>query len=132
VKLVVAFVRPEKLEGVQEALTEPGVCLLSVSQANEVREPSPRALYRGLEVRTARPRLRLEVVVVNETLVSWVVDAIARVAATNEGRGLSDGDILILPLDECVRIAAARQEEGADAGACTGSLPPLSLDRRGF
>ena len=116
----------------QEALTGPGVCLLSVSQASDVREPGPRARYRGLEVRVARPRLRLEVVVINEALVQWAVGNMARAAATNDAQRLGDGDILIIPLDEHVRIAAVSQEERPDDKAYAGSLPPINLSDHGF
>ena len=128
-KLIVAVIRPEKLEAVQQALEEPGVGLVAVSQAVDPREPCPRSFYRGLPVRLPRPRLRIEVVVVNEALVGWTKGAIARAAASDERARLGDGDILVMPLDDHVRISKEACDEPEADDVEAGALPPLELGR---
>jgi nitrogen regulatory protein P-II 1 len=129
-KLLVAMIRPERLEAVQETLHEPGVCLLAVSWAADPREPCARERYRGLEVRLPRPRLRIEVVVVNEALVDWAVGAIARAGSSREPVLQGDGDILVIPVDDHVRISAQpREEPASDDMAPAGTSPPFDLRR---
>jgi len=101
-KLIVAIIRPEELEQIRAALDEPGVSLVCVNQAQLLDERAPRstATYRGVEVRAPHPRLRLEVVVVNEALVSWVMDAIARAARGGGSGHVNDPKLFVVPLDE--------------------------------
>jgi nitrogen regulatory protein P-II 1 len=128
-KLIIAIVRPERLEAVQAALGEPGVSLLSVSKAADVKEPTPRELWRGLEVRVPRPRLRLEVAVVNETLLSSTVRAISH-AAVGNGRGRAgDGEIFVTPMDDYFRIPVAEVESAAADDEGDHAIPPINLDR---
>ena len=129
-KLIVALIRPERLEAVQEALDEPGVGLVGVSQAVDPREPCAQAFYRGLPVRLPRPRLRLEVVVVNEALVEWTKNAIARAGAVAHPDATGHGDLFVLPLDEHVRISRAPEDLPApDEEEAAEPLPPLDLGR---
>jgi nitrogen regulatory protein PII len=128
-KLIVGFIRPEKLEAVQQALDEPGVGLVAVSHALDTREPCATSFYRGLPVRLPRARLRIEVVVVNEVLLGWATRAIARAGSSGERDRLGDGDILVMPLDDHVRISRqARDEETVD-DVEADELPPLVLGR---
>jgi nitrogen regulatory protein PII len=129
-KLLVAMIRPEMLEAVQEALDEPGVCLLAVSRAADPREPCARERYRGLEVRLPWPRLRIEVVVVNEALVDWAVNTIARAASSPDAARQGNGDILVMPVDDHVRISARpRKEPASDDVAPARTSPPFDLRR---
>lgn len=127
-KLIVAVIRPEKLEAVQEALDEPGVGLVAVSQAVDPREPCPRSYYRGLPIRVPRPRLRIEIVVVNEALLGWAKGAIARASTSNERDRVGDGDILVMPLDDHVRISRQARDEPVADGV-EAAAPPLQLGR---
>jgi nitrogen regulatory protein P-II 1 len=128
-KLIVAVIRPERLEAVQEALDEPGVGLVAVSQAVDPREPCPQSYYRGLPMRLPRPRLRIEVVVVNEALLGWAKGAIARASTSNERDSNGDGDILVMPLDEHVRISGQASYEPLADDVHAAALPPLQLGR---
>jgi len=129
-KLIIAMIRPEKLAAVQDALDEPGAYLVAVSEAVDLREPCSRGTYRGLPVRLPRPRLRLEVVVVNEAVLEWTVNAIARAGSTSDRERLGDGDILVMPLGEHVRISAKPlEEQPSDDAEYAGTLPPLHLGR---
>ena len=64
-KLIVAIIRPEELDGIRAALEEPGVSLACISHAHVIDGHAPRstAIYRGVTVQVPHPRLRLEVVV---------------------------------------------------------------------
>jgi nitrogen regulatory protein PII len=114
-KLVVAIIRPEELEGICAALDEPGVALARISHAHVIDEHAPRSTttYRGVEVRVPRPRLRLEVVVVNEALVSWVTDAIVR-AGRRAGSGhVNDAKVFVMPLDDPVHVRGQTLQRAA-------------------
>jgi nitrogen regulatory protein PII len=101
-KLIVAIIRPEELERIRAALEEPGVSLACISQAQVIDDHAPcsTATYRGVKVRMPLPRLRLEVVVVNEALVSRVMDTIVRSADRGESGQTNDAKLFVLPLDE--------------------------------
>ena len=103
-KLVVALIPPERLEAVQEVVDDPAASIVSVSEVGDVREPRLKAFYRGGEYAVPRPRLRVEIAVINEGLVPTLVSALRQAAATKEPGRQGCGDVLVMPLDECVRI----------------------------
>ena len=93
-KLIVAMIRPEQLEAVQESLSETEACVISVNEVCDLRNQRS-SVYRGAEYVSGRA-LRLEIVVVNEMLVREVVEAITRVG--------SAGDVFVLNLEAWVPI----------------------------
>ncbi len=104
-KLIVAIIRPEKLEAVQVALNEHDVYLMTVSDVRGCgRQRGFTELYRGSEfdVRLL-PKLKLEIAV-NEAFVEAAVEAIVHAARTPETGQIGDGKIFVLPLDDCIRI----------------------------
>jgi nitrogen regulatory protein P-II 1 len=103
-KLIVAIIRPENLEATKTALDEPGLCLVSVGPVADGQALALIGTYRGGEVRKAQARVRLEIVAVNEALVPWAIEAITRAGSTSDARQLGQGNIYVVPLDECVRI----------------------------
>jgi nitrogen regulatory protein PII len=102
-KLIVAMIHHEKLEAIQEALSDTEACLMSVGEVCDLRHQRSN-VYRGTEYRVSRPRLRLEIVVVNEMLVRDVVDAITRVAFTSGSRRLGGADVFVMNLDDWISI----------------------------
>jgi nitrogen regulatory protein P-II 1 len=124
-KLVVGVIRPERLEAVKEALGEAKVFRLTVSDVQSVAGADERnpettttsraaAAYAGASPAAAPGPLRkvkLEIAV-NESFVEPTVRAIAR-AARLDGGTPGDGKVLVLPLDECVRIRTG--ERGPEA-----------------
>ncbi len=102
--MLIAIIRPEKLDAIQGALDEPGVRLMSVTKVADRQMPGLTGTYRGAEVRVPQPKLRLEVVVVNDALVQWAIEAIARAGSTGDSGHLVEGNIFVMPLVECVRI----------------------------
>lgn len=103
-KLIVAVIPGDKLWEIKETLKEPDVYIMYVSPVGDVRE-STVGHYRGSEYRNPRPRLRLEVVVVNDLRVQDTVADICRIACTRH-----PGSIFVMPLEEWVHIPAERPQ----------------------
>jgi nitrogen regulatory protein P-II 1 len=101
-KLVVAIVKPFKVEDVKVALQGVGVAGLTVTEARGFgRQRGHTEIYRGAEYQVDFvPKSRIEVMVEDEQ-VDGVVDAIVKSARTGK---IGDGKVAILPLDDVVRI----------------------------
>jgi nitrogen regulatory protein PII len=102
-KLIVAMIRPERLEAIQEALADTEACRMSVGEVCDLRHQRSN-VYRGTEYHVSRPRLRLEIVVVNERLVREVVDAITRATFTSDSGRLGGEDVFVMNLDDWISI----------------------------
>ena len=104
-KLIVAIIRPEKLEDVQKALAERDVYLMTVTDVRGCgRQRGFTEVYRGTEVRIQLiPKLKLELAV-NEAFVEATVEAIVHAARSGDTGTIGDGKIFVLPLEDCVRI----------------------------
>jgi len=113
-KMVVAIIRPEKLEAVQQALRERDVYLMTVSDVRGCgRSRGYTEFYRGTEIKTRLlPKLKLEIAV-NEAFVEATIEAIVHAARTGDTGQIGDGKIFVLPLEDCVRIRTG--ERGTDA-----------------
>lgn len=115
-KLIVAIIRPEKLEDVQRALAERDVYLMTVTDVRGCgRQRGYTEVYRGAEV-TVRliPKLKLEIAV-NEAFVEAAVEAIVHAARTGDTGTVGDGKIFVLSLEDAVRIRT-----GERGGAAIG------------
>jgi nitrogen regulatory protein P-II 2 len=110
-KLVMAIIKPFKLDEVREALTGLGVQGLTVSEVKGFgRQKGQTEIYRGAEYAVSfLPKVKIEVAVTDD-LVDQLVEAIQRSA--NTGR-IGDGKIFVLDLAAAVRIRTG--EAGADA-----------------
>lgn len=110
-KLVIAFIKPFKLEEVKDALKAVGASGMSVGDISGFgRQAGQKEVYRGAEYEVDFvPKVRLEVLVPDD-LEATVVAAIEEGAHTGE---IGDGKIAVLSLDNVVRIRTG--ERGADA-----------------
>ena len=110
-KLIVAIVRPERLNGVLEALFRAEVTGLTISRVHgHGGETEAVETYRGTTVKMELvEKVRLEIGV-SDPFVEVTIDAIRRAAATGE---VGDGKIFVLPVEDAVRIRTG--ERGADA-----------------
>jgi nitrogen regulatory protein P-II 1 len=110
-KLVMAIVKPFKLDFVREALTEVGIQGLTVSEAKGFgRQKGHTELYRGAEyVVDFLPKVKIEIIVDDE-IVETAVDCIEQSAKT--GR-IGDGKIFVSSIDQAIRIRTG--EKGNDA-----------------
>ena len=103
-KLIIAIIRPEKLEAVQAALNEREVYLMTVSDVRGCgRQRGYTETYRGSEVLIRLlSKVKLEIAV-NDDFVQPTIDAILSAARSEPGK-IGDGKIFVLPLEECYRI----------------------------
>jgi nitrogen regulatory protein P-II 1 len=110
-KLVIAVVKPHKLDDVKTALQERGVQGLTVTEASGYgRQRGHTEVYRGAEYRVDLvPKARIEVLV-EDAEADAVVDAVVEAART--GR-IGDGKVWTLPVDTAVRVRTG--ERGPDA-----------------
>ncbi len=101
-KLVVALIKPFKLDEVKSALQEAGVQGLTVSEVKGFgRQKGHTELYRGAEyVVDFLPKIKLEILVKEEE-VQKVIETLQKSAKT--GR-IGDGKIFVLPVEEIIRI----------------------------
>ncbi|BBK45418.1 nitrogen regulatory protein P-II 1 [Allostella vacuolata] len=110
-KLVMAIIKPFKLDDVREALTALGVQGLTVGEVRGFgRQKGQTEIYRGAEYAVSFvPKVKVEVAV-EDDLALPVVDAIQK--AANTGR-IGDGKIFILDITHAVRIRTG--ETGIEA-----------------
>ena len=101
-KMVMAIIKPFKLDDVREALSEIGVTGVTVTEVKGFgRQKGHTELYRGAEyVVDFLPKVKIEVAGIDEQL-ERVVDAIQRSA--NSGK-IGDGKIFVYALEQVVRI----------------------------
>ncbi len=110
-KLIIAYVQPEKLNDVKQALYASEIYKLSVSNALGCgQQKGYHETYRGVDIEVnLLKKVRLEIAV-NDSFVQPTVDAIVKGARTGN---IGDGKIFVLPLERCVRIRTG--DEGNDA-----------------
>ena len=109
-KLVIAIIKPFKLDEVRDALTAIGVQGLTVTEVKGYgRQKGHTEIYRGAEYAVSfLPKLKIEVAIPsNQT--DKIIEAITAAAKTGQ---IGDGKIFVLELDQAVRI---RTGETADA-----------------
>lgn len=111
VKLIIATIKPFKLEEVREALTEAGVRGLMVTEIKGFGAQSGHTeIYRGAEyVVNFVPKVKLELVVA-DAVADQMVEVISRTAHTGK---IGDGKIFVLDVEQAVRVRTG--ETGDDA-----------------
>jgi nitrogen regulatory protein P-II 2 len=110
-KLVMAIIKPFKLDDVRESLSEIGVQGITVTEVKGFgRQKGHTELYRGAEyVVDFLPKVKIEAVV-DDGLVDQVIEAISKAANTGK---IGDGKIFVSSIDQAVRIRTG--ETGAEA-----------------
>ena len=102
-KMIIAIIRPEKLEAVQQALASREVYLMTASDVRGCgRQKGYTEQFRGNKVASIRllPKVKLEIAV-NDEFAERTVQAIS--GAANSGN-IGDGKIFVLDLQDCLRI----------------------------
>ena len=110
-KLIVAYIQPERLTDVKQALYEAEVYKMSVTNALGCgQQMGYHESYRGVDIEVnLLKKVRIEIGV-NKEFVQPTIDAIVKGARTGE---IGDGKIFVIPLDDCIRIRTG--EKGYEA-----------------
>jgi nitrogen regulatory protein P-II 2 len=110
-KLVVAIIKPFKLDEVRQALTAIGVSGLTITEVKGYgRQKGHTEVYRGAEyVVNFLPKLRIEVAVASD-LADKTVEVITASARTGQ---IGDGKVFVTPIDHAVRIRTGETDGDA-------------------
>jgi nitrogen regulatory protein P-II 2 len=110
-KLVIAVIKPFKLDDVREALSAAGVQGMTVSEVKGFgRQKGQTEIYRGAEYTTNMvPKIKIEVVV-EDGQAAQVVETIQQAAHTGS---IGDGKIFVADIDQAVRIRTGETNETA-------------------
>ncbi|MCC2977612.1 P-II family nitrogen regulator [Sphingomonas sp. PL-96] len=110
-KLVIAIIKPFKLDDVREALTEIGVAGMTVTEVKGFgRQKGQTEIYRGAEYSTNMvPKIKIEIVCASD-MASRVIEAVQ--VSANTG-AIGDGKIFVLDVGQAVRIRTGETDETA-------------------
>jgi nitrogen regulatory protein P-II 2 len=113
-KMIVAVIKPSRLDAVLDAVTEAGASGLTVTEVRGYgRQRGKTEVYRGAEYEIRLlPKVKLEIAVSSD-IQAAVVEAIQRTANTGK---IGDGKIFVLDLEQALRIRTGER----DASAITG------------
>ncbi|MBX3751297.1 MAG: P-II family nitrogen regulator [Opitutaceae bacterium] len=110
-KLIIAIIKPFKLEEVKQGLAEIGVEGMTVTEVKGFgRQKGHTEIYRGSEYTVDfLPKVKVEVVVADD-VAGKTVDAIVKAAKTGK---IGDGKVFVMPIEEAVRIRTDERGEAA-------------------
>jgi nitrogen regulatory protein P-II 2 len=110
-KLIIAIVRPHKLDDVRTAVAEVGVSGVTVTEVRGFgRQRGHTEVYRGAEYAVEFvPKTKIEIAV-QDSLAERVVEAIAQASKTAK---VGDGKIFVLDLEQVVRIRTGERDAAA-------------------
>ena len=110
-KLIIAVIKPFKLDEVRDALTRIGIHGMTVTEVKGYgRQKGHMEIYRGAEYAVNfLPKVRIEVAIPSDQL-DQVVEAIAGTAKTGQ---IGDGKIFVTPIDQAVRIRTGETDVDA-------------------
>lgn len=110
-KIVMAIIKPFKLDEVRDALTAVGVHGLTVTEVKGYgRQKGHTEIYRGAEYAVSfLPKLKIEVAIASD-LVDRVVEAIVSAARTGH---IGDGKIFVSSLEQAIRIRTGEKDTDA-------------------
>ncbi len=110
-KLIIAVIKPFKLDDVRDALTPLGVQGLTATEVKGFgRQKGQTEIYRGAEYNVSfLPKVKIEVAV-SDALADQVVEAITKAARTGK---IGDGKIFVMDLERAVRIRTGEADDEA-------------------
>ena len=110
-KLIIAIIKPFKLDDVKQSLAELGVVGMTVTEVKGYgRQKGHTEIYRGSEYTVDfLPKVKVEIAVADD-VAGKTVDAIVKAAKTGK---IGDGKVFVMPLEEVVRIRTGERGEGA-------------------
>jgi nitrogen regulatory protein PII len=110
-KLIIAIIKPFKLEEVKEALAGVGIEGMTVTEVKGFgRQKGHTEIYRGSEYTVDfLPKVKVEIAVTDD-VVAKAAEAIVKAAKTGK---IGDGKVFIVPLDDAIRIRTDERGESA-------------------
>jgi nitrogen regulatory protein P-II 2 len=113
-KMIVAVIKPSRLDAVLEAVTEAGASGLTVTEVRGYgRQKGKTEVYRGAEYEVKLlPKVKLEIAVAND-VVEPVVEALQSTANTGK---IGDGKVFVMDLEQALRIRTGERDAAAIAG----------------
>jgi len=110
-KMIVAVIKPSRLDAVLDAVTEAGASGLTVTEVRGYgRQRGKTEVYRGAEYEVKLlPKVKLEIAVPTD-IADAVVEAVARTANTGK---IGDGKVFVFPVEHAIRIRTG--EVGVEA-----------------
>jgi nitrogen regulatory protein P-II 2 len=113
-KMIVAVVKPSRLDAVLEAVTEVGVSGLTVTEVRGYgRQKGKTEVYRGAEYEVKLlPKVKLEIAVPTD-IADTVVEALSRAANTGK---IGDGKVFVMDLETALRIRTGERDAAAISG----------------
>ncbi len=110
-KLIIAIIKPFKLEEVKSALTEIGIEGMTVTEVKGFgRQKGHTEIYRGSEYTVDfLPKVKLEIAVA-DAAANKAVEAIVKAAHTGK---IGDGKIFVTPVEQVIRIRTGETDENA-------------------
>ena len=113
-KLIIAYIQPEKLTAVKQSLYAAKIFKLSVTNALGCgQQKGYHETYRGVDTEVnLLKKVRLEIAV-NDDFVERTIDCLRQVARTGNEGNIGDGKVFVLPLEETIQISDGQQGPGA-------------------
>ena len=113
-KMIVAVIKPSRLDAVLEAVTEAGASGLTVTEVRGYgRQRGKTEVYRGAEYEVKLlPKVKLEIAVPDD-ITGAVIEAVTRTANTGK---IGVGKVFVLDLEQALRIRTGDQNDAAIAG----------------
>ena len=110
-KMIVAVIKPSRLDAVLEAVTQAGASGLTVTEVRGYgRQKGKTEVYRGAEYEVKLlPKVRLEIAVMDD-IAQRVIDAVT--AGANTGK-IGDGKVFVLDLESALRIRTGERDVAA-------------------
>lgn len=117
-KLIIAIIRTERLDAVQQALQSvldegDNYRLTAQTVDGHGRQQGEVEVFRGRTVRVRMVQKTQITIGVNDAYVEKAVGAIVKAARTGEKGDVGDGKIFVMPLEDCVRIRTGERGGGA-------------------
>ena len=113
-KLILAIIKPDKLDAVKEALSKVEVFRLTmVDVLGFGRQKGHTEVYRGHEIAVNLLRKVQLQIAVNDQFVEPTISAIIKGGRSGKSGEIGDGKIFVLPMDDCIRIRTG--ERGGEA-----------------
>ncbi len=113
-KLIVAIIKPDRLEAVKTALGDVDVYRLTVMDVQGFgRQRGQTEVYRGHEFTIDLLRKVQLMIAVNDEFLERTIEAVVRGGRKGEEGEIGDGKIFVLPMEDCIRIRTG--ERGPEA-----------------